>query len=541
MRRRPSRIARERPARRTPRALAAHARVALALAIAAALLALMLRVLAALPAIAQEGTPLEPTTEGAPVVPTTEGGSIEPTTESEPVVPTTESAPLEPTTEGAPIEPPPEGVEGQDYEYEPADTLDDDALEVGVGASARPGEAPRRTRRVRFRGDGMRGAAREGGGDALAGATVDGAIAGGAMRVGRLAPRWGRGLVLGAAADPWGNAARDRGSGAAFRGRAGEGAAFRRARGGASLELMAGRFARRQLAGGGFSAGGFGLGALGARGGRGQGSVSLLREPADLEFAMDAGGRWRAEGALVRPFEDGVLVLRARGGLAAFRSLAEPRRSGPAQALATDVRRASGPWRLAASGALWRFRPQVAGARGALEVDRDLAEHGALILGLEEQHGARREPPSRAAGFRQGLWGEWRATAPGLALALRHEVWGERAVLRAAVRAVTIVRIDAGASPRPTIRLTHAVFRVRSGETVYLPEAGSDRLVLRALSGAGARTRLELGLPAGGGALRATLEMTAAADKPPRLLWTFDWTRRARTRTAPTYGPPPDP
>jgi hypothetical protein len=210
--------------------------------------------------------------------------------------------------------------------------------------------------------------------------------------------------------------------------------------------------------------------------------------------------------------------------------------------MAIEGERLTGPLRLAVSGALWKFRPQVSGARAALEVDRRLAEHGALVLGFEEQHGSRREPPARAAGFRQGMWGEWRAQAPGLAMALRHDVWGERAVIRAAVRAVTVVRIQAGTSPRPTLGLTHAIHRVRGGETVYLPEAGTDRLVLRALSGSGERTRLELGLPAGGGALRATLEIVAVAEKPPRLQWTFDWTRRARTRAAPTPGRgPPDP
>jgi hypothetical protein len=163
-----------------------------------------------------------------------------------------------------------------------------------------------------------------------------------------------------------------------------------------------------------------------------------------------------------------------------------------------------------------------------------LAEHDALILGLEEQHGARREPPARAAGFRQGLWGEWRTRREPVALALRRETWGGRAVLRAAVRDVTTIRIDAGSATGPSARLTHAVHRVSGGETVYLPEAGADRLVLRALTGAGTRTRLELALPAGGGRVSAALEITAAAEKPPRLLWTFDWTRRARSRSSPT-------
>jgi hypothetical protein len=433
--------------------------------------------------------------------------------------------------EPLPAEPPPEIAEGEDYVFEPADSLEDGTVEVGVGASARPGGALQRRRRVRFSGQGMRAGAREGAGDALAGASVDGRLAGGSVSLGRLAPRWGRGLVLGASADPWSRAPDDRGASARFRGRSGEGARYRlgsRRR----VELLAGRFARRDLGGLGLAAGPFGVGALAARGRSPQGSLGFEHGPADLELAFDGTGRWRAEGAILRRFEDWRVGLRGRAGLAGFRSLAEPRRAGPARALGAAAAGLAGAWRIAAAGALWRFRPDAAGARASLEVARELAEHGALVVGLEEQHGTRREPPSRAAGFRQGLWSEWRGRREPLGLALRHEVWGERSGLRAAVRAVTAARIEAGSPSGVFARLAHAVYRGRRGETVYLPEAASDRLVLRALSGAGTRTRLECGVRAGGGSLRATLEITAAADKPTRLLWTFDWTRRARTRAS---------
>jgi len=75
------------------------------------------------------------------------------------------------------------------------------------------------------------------------------------------------------------------------------------------------------------------------------------------------------------------------------------------------------------------------------------------------------------------------------------------------------------------------VYRAERGESVYLPEAESDRLVLRALSGAGDRTRVEIHLPAAGGRVNASVSLASkvgAAPVAPR--WTLDWTRRARFR-----------
>src|SRR5437867_3274955 len=42
----------------------------------------------------------------------------------------------------SPPEPPPESPEGTDYEAEPADTLEDGSIEIGLGAAGRPGQRP---------------------------------------------------------------------------------------------------------------------------------------------------------------------------------------------------------------------------------------------------------------------------------------------------------------------------------------------------------------------------------------------------------------
>jgi hypothetical protein len=72
------------------------------------------------------------------------------------------------------------------------------------------------------------------------------------------------------------------------------------------------------------------------------------------------------------------------------------------------------------------------------------------------------------------------------------------------------------------------VYRVGSGESLYLPELDPDRLVLRALSGEGERTRLEARVPAGGGRAAATLELARPSGRPGELRWAFEWARRAR-------------
>src|SRR6516165_2438361 len=102
------------------------------------------------------------------------------------------------------------------------------------------------------------------------------------------------------------------------------------------------------------------------------------------------------------------------------------------------------------------------------------------------------------------------------------------------------------------LALTHAVWRVRSGESLYLPEAWSDRLVLRASSGAGSRTRCELRLPLATGTIHLGLSLAtgggapgAAGSASRRPTWSVEWSRRTRvaagaparvTRSVPSRG-----
>jgi hypothetical protein len=73
---------------------------------------------------------------------------------------------------------------------------------------------------------------------------------------------------------------------------------------------------------------------------------------------------------------------------------------------------------------------------------------------------------------------------------------------------------------------------VKRGESLYLREAESDRVVLRALTGEGVRTLIEARSPFAGGRVRAALHLTSASERRARAQWTLDWTRRARIRTA---------
>uniref|UniRef100_A0A832ICH2 Uncharacterized protein n=1 Tax=Eiseniibacteriota bacterium TaxID=2212470 RepID=A0A832ICH2_UNCEI len=433
----------------------------------------------------------------------------------------------------APVEPPPEAEEGADYEIETAEEIAPGEIEVEFAAGGGARVAPRRSQRVRFSGDGLSGSVREGRGDPLAGAALDGRAAGGDFAIGRLAPRWGRGLVLGAPADPWSAEAGDRGERAAFRGRAGEGALWRRA-GPLVVETVAGRFARRDLAGARLGAGGLSVGALAARGGARQGSLAFERGAGSAEAALDAGGAWRAEAGFARAAPGAFrLGVHARAGHAAFRSLAEPRRSGPARAATVTLARRAAGRRIEALASAWRFAPGAAGARAALELEVGSAHHGAVVLGLEEQRGARRAPASASAGrggFRHGAWGEWRGGAAGVTLALRHETWGEGRFARRAVRTVTAARAEIEGPYGIRLAITHTAWRARRGENLYLADRESGRWVLRALGGAGERARIELGAPAGGGALRGSLHLSPGAARGA-VRWTLEWTRRARAGT----------
>lgn len=448
-----------------------------------------------------------------------------------------------------PSEPPPEAGEG-DYTLESADSLGDDELELAVAAAGGSSSGIRRSQRVSFRGGGTRGTLRDGD-DVLAGGRVQAPLAGGTLAAGRMAPRWARGLVVGGAADPWSRRADDRGEGATFRGRAGDGLVFESAH----ASLLTGRFHKLALCGGRWLAGPAALGVLAARH-RAQASAGWEGESHALELAFDSRGRWRAETACTGDAGETRLALRVRGGLGAFRPLAEPARAGPPQAVAASAARSwyggSGPngapreqdeaganrsdagrgkLTAAAFGSLWRWRGGQDGARGALEVATRLGQHASFAAGLEQQHGSRREPSprTRATGPRQGLWCEWRGGSPVARLTLRHELWGTRAFARDAVRRAVVARADFVAAYGSRIGITHAVWLVRRGENLYLPEPEADRLVLRASSGAGSRTRAELRLPFAAGDIRLGLTLatggTRAGGTPPA--WTVEWSRRS--------------
>ncbi len=425
------------------------------------------------------------------------------------------------------LEPPPEAGSG-DYSLEAADSLAEGDLEVAYGTGGKVGGTSQRSQRVKFKSHGAGGSLRDGS-DPLSGGRFEAPAAGGTVRLGRLAPRWGRGLLLGAGAEPWSRDATDRGSAAAFRGRSGEGATY--AREGGGLELLSGRFSRRRLHGLRARHGPAAFGAVGTSQAW-QSSAALEYPDFALEVAGDARGRWRAECAIAQVREGSSLSLRVRGGSQGFRSLAEPKRAGPAHALATTLEQGDAERHLILHGALWVFRPGVMGARAALELAGRIGQHGALAAGFEEQHGPRREPSmgaTRPVGLRQGFWAEWRGTTPGLALALRHELWGERAWARSAVRRAAVVRAEGHGPGGSGWAVTHSLWVVRRGESLYLPETDGDRLTLRSLSGTGERMRLELRVPALQGMARVSLALARSGGRGSPATWSAEWSRRSRS------------
>ena len=422
----------------------------------------------------------------------------------------------------ADTEPPPEAPENSDYVLEPEDSTGAGDVGLGFALSGRAGARPQVARRVRFDDGELSAGMRDGAGDPLAGAAARWRLGWGDLALGRIAPQWGLGLVLGSAGEPWSRAPVDRGPESAWRGRSGEGA--RLAFGGRTLggDVFAAHFGRRSLAGAGVRAGPMALGAVAAVGAV-QVSVSAASGSDAAELAMDGQGRWRAAVARRATLGAWIADLRARGGAVAFRSLAEPRRSGPAQGGSLTLGGGRG-LRAHLLAAWWRFQPGVTGARAALELSRSMAHHGSLALGLEEEHGARRDPPPRLTGLRQGAWGEWRGGDPAVVLTLRHELWGVHPFARAAVRELSLARIEARPAGGVTVTLEHAVWRVRKAEAIYLAEAGEDRVTLRALAGSGSRSRLALGVPGARGRLRASAGW--AGSGAPQ--WRIDWTRTAR-------------
>jgi hypothetical protein len=114
---------------------------------------------------------------------------------------------------------------------------------------------------------------------------------------------------------------------------------------------------------------------------------------------------------------------------------------------------------------------------------------------------------------------------------VRHETWGARAGLRDVTRLVTSFGIEARLPGGAAVSLAHCVFGARRGESLYLRETESDRMVLRALSGEGRRTRLFVTVPAGHGTLRLTGQITALESGPRSPRWSLEWTRRSRSAT----------
>ena len=397
------------------------------------------------------------------------------------------------------------------------------AVEVGFGWRGSGTTAPRRSRSLRFAGEGLAGVVREGGDDPLAGAEVGARHATGEWRVGRRAPQWGCGWLVGAPLPPWGESAAPSGLRSGPRGEV----AFLSLGEGTRVEAMVGRFARQSVAALRADAGGAGVIVAGTpRGWSGLGVV-LEHESATAEWSSDRAGRWRAELALARDAPVGRLALRARAGSAGYRPLLAPTRAGPGQALAADWSGPEARVRPRAGAALWSFADGLTGARGRLEVDLRLAHHAAGILGVEEQRGTRR-PGAAGRGLRQGWWAEWRGRSGPLGLSFGLENWGRRSRARDPVRSATLTAIECRLPAGGWLRTEQRVYRSGSGEGYRAADLEADRLVLRSLSGAGERTRIEWMMPLPAGSMRAGLTLNAAASRPARTQWTLDWTRRAR-------------
>jgi hypothetical protein len=435
-----------------------------------------------------------------------------------------------------PVEPPADAVEGEDYVADRDDSLGTGDVEVGVVAEGHGGRVTQQRRRFRLHDDdGLDGTFREGRGDPLGGGSLERALKGNRVKVGRFAPRWGRGVALGGGREPWRRGASSTGatgtSDDVGRPASGQGLWLRH---GArrSFEAVAGRVGPHPIAGARVRRGPAAIGYVGARRAPGMGSVTLAGDADDIELAIDGRGRWAVEAAHLRAVtDDAWLRIRARAGSAGFRPFGV-RAVPPVRALVVEADGPVAGVRLRTLAASWRWRAGRAGNRGALEVQREMAHHTSLALGFEQQNGPRREVGGGANGARQGLWCEWRGVSAPVALAARHEVFGTRSFARDAVRVASSIRIEAPLAAGLELRLAHTSFRVRRGESLYLPEPASDRIVLRALTGDGERTRVELRAPIAGGRASAGLTFDELRGRSPRPRWSLEWTRRARARHA---------
>src|SRR5262245_17711903 len=128
--------------------------------------------------------------------------------------------------------------------------------------------------------------------------------------------------------------------------------------------------------------------------------------------------------------------------------------------------------------------------------------------------------------MRQGVWIECHAGAPPLSLAVRQELWGRAPFARRAVRRSIEAGVEARFPGGIELRAAHAVLDARPGETIYLPELESDRLVLRAVSGPARRTRLVARVPAADGSLSAGVGLGLARSGTRRSDWSGQGSRR---------------
>jgi len=432
---------------------------------------------------------------------------------------------------GEPVEVPADVADGEDVTYEENDSLVTGEVELGVGVAGTASRKPQHRRRVRFDEPDFSGSLREGQGDPLSGGEVVGRSASDRFVLGKLSPRWGRGLLLGSPGDPWQRATQTLRGGR--RGRAGEGLLLSRGES-RRMELIAGRFARRDLAGLRLGHRAVGIGVLAGRGHELQSSLAVKQGEGEVEAALDRGGAWRAEGLLERSLGSWSAAGGVRAGSAAFRSLSEPARHAPARALTMTLGGPTLAGEVSGLASAWRFGAGQSGSRVAIECRRPLGENGRMVVGFEEQQGVRNDAASATGALRQGGWLEWSGGTAPLVLGVRHETWSASAWLEDVVRSVTSTRIDARAPLGIQLTLAHSVYRTRRGESLYLAEAESDRLVLRALSGEGQRSRLEVLVPAGHrGCVRGTLLVTSASGAQRAPQWSIEWIRRSRQERTP--------
>lgn len=226
-------------------------------------------------------------------------------------------------------------------------------------------------------------------------------------------------------------------------------------------------------------------------------------------------------------------TVRVRGGSPALRSLAEPRRAGPAHLAALAARLGASRTEVRARAAWWAWMRGVPGAAGALEVHRTMVHDAAVVIGCEEQHGTRRDPawspaPSGAASMRQGIWCAWRGRRKGRVLEVRHELWGGRAFARAALRRAFTA---SGEQPLPfgaVLAWSHTSWSTGGGETLWTADDDGERLTLRPATGLGRRTRAGLVFPLAGGRARADVQWTDSPTRSGTPSWTLQWTRRMR-------------